>query len=113
MTYNLNRMKRPILSLLTLVCALSLMSCKTAHTFKVSSPDGQLQAVVKCDAKGALTYAFSADGDELVAPSALGFQLDSQVVTAPLVWRVENVSPSSSHLLIMFLGSRRALIIHF
>lgn len=92
MTYNLNRMKRPILSLLTLVCALSLMSCKTAHTFKVSSPDGQLQAVVKCDAKGALTYAFSADGDELVAPSALGFQLDSQVVTAPLVWRVENVS---------------------
>lgn len=85
-------MKKRFLSLFVVVCALMAISCKSAHTFKVSSPDGQLQAVVKCDAKGNLTYAFSAGGEELIAASPLGFQLDSQVVSSPMVWKVEKVS---------------------
>ena len=65
-------MKRVISLLLPLAAALLLAACSSDTS--LSSPDGRYELRFALDARGGMSYTLLADGEELLLPSALGFE---------------------------------------
>ena len=65
-------MKRVISLLLPLAAALLLAACSSDTTLR--SPDGRYELRFALDARGGMSYTLLADGEELLLPSALGFE---------------------------------------
>lgn len=65
-------MKRVISLLLPLAAALLLAACSSDTSLR--SPDGRYELRFALDARGGMSYTLLADGEELLLPSALGFE---------------------------------------
>ena len=65
-------MNRAVLCLLAAYVATTGAVFAVSQTQTTRSPGGKLEVTIGCDATGALTYAFKADGRALIAPSAMG-----------------------------------------
>lgn len=65
-------MKRVISLLLPLAAALLLAACSSNTSLR--SPDGRYELRFALDARGGMSYTLLADGEELLLPSALGFE---------------------------------------
>lgn len=67
--------------LLFSLCAMALVLSSCAPRTSVSSPDGQLQISFSLDEKGSPSYAVTRNGQSLMAPSRLGFELQESALT--------------------------------
>ena len=72
-----NAMKHLLFSL----CAMALLLGSCAPRTSVSSPDGQLTISFSIDEKGTPAYEVSRNGNCLIAPSRLGFELQEGALT--------------------------------
>lgn len=65
----------------SLAAALTTLALSTSHAAlaqSVSSPDGRITASLSVDGEGKPTWAVERDGEALIAPSGLGFNLENE-----------------------------------
>lgn len=81
--------------ILNIAFAVGLLSCNTNNTPTAISPDGKLKLEFEKTEQGEFIYSFSANGNQFIDKSAIGFQLTDSTTIPSANWTIEQVSKSS------------------